>query len=370
MSLYFVKGKGWRYDFTLNGKRHTKSWFKTKKEAKQAEAKRKEETQNPEHTMITDPTPTDMDFLELVNRRLDYIKEYNSERHYTDHIYYARRWCSYWGKKCCSEISADMIQAYLSKRKRDVSAITANKELRLLRSVFNFGKKAPRKWIAENPTIGIEFFPVEKKEKYVPPKEDVIKVIMAADPEMKDYLWTIICTMGRMGEINRLKWSDVNLKERYLVLFTRKKRGGHLTPRKIPLNAKIFDVLSKRYKERDMSKPWVFWHKYWSRKKSEWVEGPYKDRKKIMSVLCAKVEVNYFRFHALRHFGASILDQDNISIGTLQRILGHENRLTTEIYLHSVGDGERAAVECLNRSFEDFSHTDSHTKQKGSPPYR
>ena len=48
MSLYFVKGKGWRYDFTLSGKRYTKSWFKTKREARKAEARerRKYKTRN------------------------------------------------------------------------------------------------------------------------------------------------------------------------------------------------------------------------------------------------------------------------------------------------------------------------------------
>ncbi len=37
MSVYFIKGKGWRYDFILKGTRHTSTWFKTKTEAKQAE---------------------------------------------------------------------------------------------------------------------------------------------------------------------------------------------------------------------------------------------------------------------------------------------------------------------------------------------
>ncbi len=352
MSIYSVKGKGWRYDFTLKGIRYTETWFKTKREAKQAEAKRKEAIQNPEVQMITEAIPTDMEFLDLVNRRLDHIKEYNSEQHYSDHIYYARRWCSYWGDKKCDEISVDMVQYFLLKRKRDVSAITANKELRLLRSLFNFGIKAPRQWIKENPTLGIEFFPIEKKEKYVPAKEDVFKVVMAADQATQDYLWTIICTMGRMGEINRLKWSDVNLKEKYLVLYTRKKKGGHLTPRRIPLNQKLVGILNIRYEKRDKEKPWVFWHRYWSRKVGDWVEGPYIDRKKIMTTLCASAGVKYFRYHALRHFGASMLDHDKVPIGTVQRILGHENRLTTEIYLHSIGDGERAAVECLDQSFE------------------
>ena len=33
MSVYSVKGKGWRYDFTRKGARYTEAWFKTKKEA-------------------------------------------------------------------------------------------------------------------------------------------------------------------------------------------------------------------------------------------------------------------------------------------------------------------------------------------------
>lgn len=352
MSQYFKRGKGWRYDFTLKGTRRSKAWYKTKTEAKKAEAEARKEVLNPEHQMITDPTPIDMEFLELINRRLDHIKEYNSEKYYTDHIYYARRWCSYWGDKKCNEITVDMVQSFLLKRKRDISAITANKELRLLRGLFNFGIKAPRNWFLSNPTVGIEFFPVEKKEKYIPSKEDVIKVIAVADSAMQDYLWTIICTMGRMSEINRLKWSDVNLDSKYLVLYTRKKKGGHLTPRRISLNKKLFGILSQRYKDRDKDKPWIFWHRYWSRKIGEWVEGPYRDRKKIMTTLCNKAGVKYFRYHALRHFGASMLDHDNVPIGTVQRILGHENRLTTEIYLHSIGECERVAVDCLDRCFE------------------
>ncbi|MFY9941646.1 MAG: tyrosine-type recombinase/integrase, partial [Desulfobacterales bacterium] len=69
--------------------------------------------------------------------------------------------------------------------------------------------------------------------------------------------------------------------------------------------------------------------------------------------------------HALRHYGASMLDSAKVPIGSIQRILGHENRATTEIYLHSVGEGERHAMEILDDGFREFSHTDSHTEKKG-----
>ena len=354
MSIYLVKGKGWRYDFTLNGVRHTNAWFKTKTEAKEAEAKRKEELKKPQQSQ---QIQTDMAFLELVNRRLDYVKAYKSEKYYADNLYLANRWMKEWGSLQCDEITPDMIQAHIIQRS-EVSAYTANSDLRCLRALLNYCIK--RGWITVNPTQNISFLPVDKKMKYVPPKEDVSKVLMAADPDTMDYLYVIKETFGRVGEINAIKWPDVNFEERYVVLYTRKKRGGHLTPRKVPMTTRLFDILARRYKVRDKDQPWVFWHRYWDRNQKVWVKGPYKDRKKIMKTLCKKAGVKYFRFHALRHLGASMLDYANVNIGSIQRILGHENRKTTEIYLHSIGEAEREAMR-VYEEFSEKSHTDSHT---------
>jgi integrase len=80
-----------------------------------------------------------------------------------------------------------------------------------------------------------------------------------------------------------------------------------------------------------------------------------------MKSLCTKAGVRYFRFHPIRHSGASIMDGSNVPIGAIQRILGHENRKTTEIYLHSIGDLERDAMVAFERAREK-SHTKSHTK--------
>ena len=75
-----------------------------------------------------------------------------------------------------------------------------------------------------------------------------------------------------------------------------------------------------------------------------------------------KVGVRYFRFHALRHFGASGLDRENVSIGCIQRILGHENRTTTEIYLHSIGEAEREAMAVYEPACQEPSQEESHTQ--------
>ncbi|MFA4901888.1 MAG: phage integrase SAM-like domain-containing protein [Desulfobaccales bacterium] len=107
---------------------------------------------------MAEQTPTDMGFLELLNLRLDYVRAYKSQKYYVDHIYTARKLVKGWRKLRCGEITLQIVQAYLIKRAR-VAAFTANKELRYLRALFNFGIK--QGLVKTNPTQGLEFMPVD-----------------------------------------------------------------------------------------------------------------------------------------------------------------------------------------------------------------
>ena len=362
MSVYSIKGKGWRYDFTLAGQRYTEAWFKTKRKALDAEATKRKELNEPPPRETQ--TPTDMGFLDLVNLRLDHLKAYKSNKHFVESLYRARRWIRQWGAMNCSEMTQTIVERFILERSQ-VSSHTANQELKSLRSLFNFGIK--KRVVGTNPTDGIDFLPVENRVKYVPPPNDIDRVLAVADQDTRDYLIMIRDTVARMSEINRLTWEDVSLRDRYLVLYTRKRKGGHLTPRKVPMTQRLHEILSRRYSQRDSAKPWVFWHAYTSSKTGEKCEGPYKERKRIMKTLCQRAGVRYFRFHGLRHSGASVMEKNNVPIGSIQRILGHSSRRTTEIYLHSVGEAEREAIAALERATNsEKSHTDSHTAPAGS----
>jgi len=50
-----------------------------------------------------------------------------------------------------------------------------------------------------------------------------------------------------VGEINQLIWDDVNFESKEVTLYTRKKKGGHLTPRQVPMTQKLYKILSSRY---------------------------------------------------------------------------------------------------------------------------
>jgi integrase len=358
MSVFFEPERGWKYDFQLKKRRYQSNYYKTKTEAKEAEAEKRKELKNP---VPIPKIPTDMAFLTLVNNRLDYLQAYRAEAHYRETTYLAKRWAMEWKNRLCNEISSDDIMQFVLKR-RKVSNYTAKKEIRYLRSLFNFGVK--KKWIKANPTDGVEFLPVEKKVKYIPSQEDIDKVIAVATSEVQDYLWTIRDTLGRMSEINRLTWDDVNFNQLTVTLYTRKKKGGHLTPRKIPMTLRLHNILKRRHADRRKGIPWIFWHEYISSKTKEKKIGPFAERKRIMNTLCKKAGVRYFRFHALRHSSASIMDSKNVPIGSIQRILGHENRKTTEIYLHSINGSERDAINVLEAASEkSLSKSLSDTKR-------
>jgi hypothetical protein len=59
------------------------------------------------------------------------------------------------------------------------------------------------------------------------------------------------------------------------------------------------------------------------------------------------------------------MDNNNVLIGAIQRILGHENRKTTEIYLHNIGSAEREAIAVFERASRK-SHMESHTEGKSA----
>ncbi|MGO9022446.1 MAG: tyrosine-type recombinase/integrase [Syntrophobacteraceae bacterium] len=358
MSVYLVKGKGWRYELEQGGKRYTHSFFRTKREAKDAIAKRREELKNPKEVK----TETDMDFLDLVNDRLDYVKARYVPGHFDHCRYMAKRWVKRWKDLRCSQITQKMIETFLQERNEAHSGGTANRELRYLRATFNHGKKR----LKENPTDDIKFFAESHKPKHTPSSDDLDKVIAIAHLDTQDYLWTIRDTLGRMSEINRLSWPDVDFAKKCVTLYTRKRENGNLESRLVPMTEKLFEILSRRFETRDRAIPWVFWHTYTSSKTGEKKAGPYIDRKKFMKTLCKKAGVPYFRFHRIRHSGASIMDECKVPTATIQKMLGHKIRKTTEIYLHPIKDSDRAAMMAFERARAIKPHTKPHTNEEGA----
>ena len=122
---------------------------------------------------------------------------------------------------------------------------------------------------------------------------DVEKVLEIATAEQRLYLLVVMNTLGRISEINNLKWEDV--KEEYLIFRTRKAKNSDLTERMIPINQGLRGALS----QIERIGQYVFINPRTGR--------PYDCRKKLLKGLCKRAKVKKFGFHALRHLGASRL---------------------------------------------------------------
>jgi len=172
---------------------------------------------------------------------------------------------------------------------------------------------------------------VSKKKKYIPPKEDIQKVLEKS--KQKDYLSVIINTLARVNEINKLKWEDVF--DDYVILRTRKAKNSDLTERKVPMNATLKAIFERIPRNGE----YVFCNKKGKR---------YLRRIKLLKAACTKAKVKPFGYHALRHYGASKLADSGVSITDIQLILGHQRATTTDIYLQSISPSLRKAMDKID----------------------
>jgi hemerythrin-like domain-containing protein len=73
----------------------------------------------------------------------------------------------------------------------------------------------------------------------------------------------------------------------------------------------------------------------------------YQYRRKFLHNLCTKAEVKPFMYHALRHYGASKLDNAGAPLTDIQEILGHQRATTTDLYLQSLKGSIQETIKKL-----------------------
>jgi len=178
--------------------------------------------------------------------------------------------------------------------------------------------------------------------KYVPPVEDINKVLMAATPDDMDLIMVLYHTAGRIGEALKMVWDDVNFEQRWIRLWTRKRRGGELQEDKIGMTDVLKGVLENRWKNRDKSSSFVFPNK-------EGVSHTYDQKRYLMERLCKKAGVKPFGFHAIRHHVASILaDSGKASLSQIQKLLRHKRTTTTDNYIKTLDPELRNIANVLD----------------------
>ena len=336
-----AKRKGWRYQFQHNGKRYSSNLFQTKREAESAMAEEKKQIKSIPGEQI----PQGMDFKTAASLYLDFSERKHVRQTFEYKRYVLSNFSKIYGSLPITDITPQQIYSYLNSRPSNYNFNFHRKELL---AMFSYARRV-LKVIIHNPCEETERMPYTPPRKVLPNESDILKLIAAANPyNERDLLMVILLTLARIDEILRLTWEDVNLTHSTITLWTRKRRSGDLEADVLPMSQDLKSILEKRWKNRK-SNEYVFVNPSTGNR--------YIRRPKFMAGLCKRAGVTPFGFHALRHYMASFLaDKQKVSKMTISKLLRHRSLGTTEIYLQSIGDGQREAMESLNGIFSEKSN--------------
>ncbi|MFC2135323.1 tyrosine-type recombinase/integrase [Bacteroidota bacterium] len=244
----------------------------------------------------------------------------------------------YFGNIFLSELTISKLQKYAEDRLKQVSVFSVKRDKANLSTAFTFA--ITKGFMIENiaKSIRLPKLP-EKQPLFYSEMEFDLLLNVIHEKDIKD-LVIFACQTGlRQMELLTLEWSQINFKEKVLILDNR----NHLTKskkiRSIPLSLKAVQVLTQREIESKSNLIFTFNGKPI---KQDFITHRFKSY-----VLKAKINPK-LNFHSLRHTFASWLVQRGVSIYQVSKLLGHSSISVTEIYSHLRNDDLRVSINQLN----------------------
>ncbi len=223
-----------------------------------------------------------------------------------------------------NEVTPETIDAYKAKRLREISPVSVNVELRMLKAAFSTAKRW--RMTAQNPFEGVSFARVPEQAPLALSREDFQRLLACIRENwLKELVVFAVNTGMRRGEILNLRWQDVDLARRTLTIQTRENfKTKHGRRRVVPVNDVAYNVLASRHGKS----PSEYVFELNDKKISEsTVTHKFKACVRAANLTNPKV-----RFHSLRHTFATNLLRAGESIHIVQRILGHSSVMVTEGY--------------------------------------
>lgn len=240
-----------------------------------------------------------------------------------------------------SKVKRSRVLEYRKNRLKSVSPSTVNREIALLRHMFNVA--IDQGLVGLNPARGgpgMKAFKEQRRMRYLEMSEieTLLSAIQArivknSSDKLKasarkswQYLHAAVVmalhTGMRKGEILGLKWDSVNWEKRMLLL-THTKNGE---PRRLPIDTILLHELSE-HRARIKNNELVF--------PSFDRDGnviPLADVKGSFGRALKDAAIDNFRFHDLRHTFASHFMMGGGNLYTLAKILGHMDIKMTQRY--------------------------------------
>jgi integrase len=214
---------------------------------------------------------------------------------------------------------------------------TASRTVGLLGAIFTYAMSC--EIVEHNPCRGIKRFPDRKCMRFLS-QQEIIRLGKALQKAAEDgenlkavaIIKLLTFTGARKGEIEQLKWFEVDLDKHFL-RFADSKTGQKI----IPINQAAVAVLAAQ-KPRE-GNPFVF--------PADRSDGFFEGLPKIWRRVRKEARLEDVRIHDLRHSFASVAVAGGASLPIIAALLGHKDIATTQRYAHLSADPLRAASQAV-----------------------
>jgi integrase len=286
------------------------------------------------------------------------------------------------GDRDVRDISAREVSAFL--RELDgtgISPRTVNKTRQLLANVFVYASREDTYGLDHNPVAktdkrreplpaALEYFEVHEVELLCetiaagrhrkPLKHDVgIGEQMARaeeDARDADAFRVLLFTGMRLGEMRALRWSDVDLQARMIMVRRTVSAGVEKEPkgrrfRPVPLAGPAVEVLSRLAARPDFASPddYVFCGRLGERLDDSALRRRYKAG-------CEAAGLRSVKLHGLRHAAGSLVARNSSPV-EVRDFLGHRHMTTTDRYISAKFSDDY--FERLDEAFADGRNAES-----------
>lgn len=205
-----------------------------------------------------------------------------------------------------------------------------------LKAAFNYAIKW--KYIKSNPLTNVNKFKINEKTRTNIPIPDFYKLIDTIKNDnnrpFADLLLFMVMTGARRSELLNLKWEDIDLENKYIILRNTKGKQDAV----IPINSDaLIEILNRRSRE---TKPFNYL--------PDFVTKKFKYYSRLIGLPKEIV------LHSVRHTTATFLIESGEDPMKIQQLLRHKDLKTTIQYTHTAPSFLNSAIEKTSELVKDL----------------
>ena len=277
--------------------------------------------------------PVDVSLTEFGERYMAYAKTHKRSWRRDEQMLGHLK--TFFGPVDIRDITPLKVEGYQGSRVREVCPATVNRELALLKHMFNVAER----WSLHrgvNPVRLVKFLREDNLKFQTLSEAEEQRLLAASPPYLRDMIVFAINTGLRTSEVFNLKWEDIDIELRRLNVEVKKNRRML----ELPLNENAFRVLEARLGMKHGA--YVFYNQE--------TGDRFKDVKSGLKAALKRAGLSKITWHTFRHTFASRLTRSGVDIVTVKELLGHSTITVTMRYAHSNDETKARAVARLGTS--------------------